>query len=129
MAPSQPVRERGVSRRCDPVNPQYKPYVVDAGPAVAGPAQEARSNHEALQSELKMTTTKTLLAAALLSTFAAVSFAQTPAAPKAAEAAKAPSVAMAPADAASKPTHHKKHHKHHAAKAAPAAAAAASAAK
>ena len=62
-----------------------------------------------------MTTTKTLFAAALLSTFAAVSFAQAPAAPKAAEAAKGPAVATAPADAASKPTHHKKHHKHHAA--------------
>lgn len=56
---------------------------------------------------------KTLFAGALLSTVAAVSFAQAPAAPGDAGASTA---VTAPYDAASKPKHHmKKHHakKHH----------------
>ena len=61
--------------------------------------------------------------AALLSAVAAVSMAQTPAAPKTTIAASAP------ADATTKPMHHKKHHATHHAKKADAAAPAASAAK
>jgi hypothetical protein len=60
--------------------------------------------------------TKSLLAAALLSTVAAVSFAQTPAAPKAAAVTPAPAavtvpaVAAAPASTASTPVKHAKKH-------------------
>jgi hypothetical protein len=72
-----------------------------------------------------MTSTKTLLVAALLSTVAAVSFAQTPATPKAV-AATTPAAATVPADAASKPAHHK-HHAKKAAVATPAAPAASAA--
>jgi hypothetical protein len=65
---------------------------------------------------ITMTSTTSLIVAALLSTAAAVSFAQTPAAPTSAPAASAPKAAKAPADPASAPMHHKKHHTHHAAK-------------
>jgi len=77
------------------------------------------------------TTIKSLLVAALLSTVAAVSFAQAPATPKAAPAASAPEAGKSPADAASAPMHHKKQrHKHHAKKNVPTPVApAASAAK
>jgi hypothetical protein len=73
-----------------------------------------------------MNTTKSLLIAALLSTTALMSFAQSPAvAVPAAEAIKAP------AEASSTPMHHHKHHRHHKhhAKSAAAPAAEASAAK
>jgi hypothetical protein len=77
-----------------------------------------------------MTTTKSLFVAVLLSTVAAVSFAQTPAMPMAAGADSAPAVAKVPADAASKPPASKKQQKTHAKKAAATPAApAASAAK
>ena len=61
--------------------------------------------------------TKSLLAATLLTTAAAVSFAQAPAAPKATVATTpavvtaAPAAAAAPAKAASTPKKHAKHHK------------------
>lgn len=61
-----------------------------------------------------MTTTKSLMFAALLSTVAVASFAQTPAKPEANKAvATTSTVAAAPADAASMPMHKKHHHHHH----------------
>lgn len=61
-----------------------------------------------------MTTTKSLLFAALLSTVAVASFAQTPAKPEATKAAATTAAAAAaPADAASMPMHKKHHHHHH----------------
>jgi hypothetical protein len=79
-------------------------------------------------SELIMTLVKTLFGAAVLSSFAAASFAQAPAVtkPAAQVAVTAPATATAPAPAASSAKHHH-HAKHHAKKAeGPAAAASAS---
>ena len=81
----------------------------------------------------EITLNKNLIVAALLSTVAALSFAQpaaAPAAPKAATAEAAPAAAKAPADAASKTKDADKKHteKKHAAKPAAAAPAAAPAA-
>jgi hypothetical protein len=78
---------------------------------------------------ITMTTAKSLLVAALLSTVAAVSFAQTPAAAKATTGMPTRAAATAPANETSKPLHHKKHHKAHHAKKASAKAPAAAAAK
>lgn len=63
-----------------------------------------------------MTNIKSLLAAALLSTVAAVSFAQTPTAPKGTSGISTPARTTATTNSTSKPTHHKKHHKAHHAK-------------
>lgn len=104
------------------VNAQGLPRVVVTGPAIAGPAQETRSQTRDSFSELVMTTTKNLLIAALLSSVAFASFAQTPAAPKPATPTTSKSAAAAPADAASPVKKH--HHKHRAKKAAAAATAA-----
>lgn len=63
-----------------------------------------------------MTTTKSLLLAALLSTVAAASFAQTPVKSEATKdpaTTSAPATAAMPADAGSKPMHKKHHHHHH----------------
>jgi hypothetical protein len=79
---------------------------------------------------LNMTKTQSLLIAALLSSVAAVSFAQAPAAPAVANvpvATATPAAAMAPVGTAVKPAH-KKHHRHHAKRAVTTAPAAATAA-
>src|SRR5213592_1218493 len=92
------------------VNRPGKPYVEGASPAHAGTrSRESEQVRVSIESHLPMITTKSLVVATLLSAIAAVSMAQTPAAPKTAAAA----AATAPAAAASKPMHHKKHHATH----------------
>src|SRR5438093_6768384 len=95
--------------------PPGQTHVEGASPAHAGTrSRESEQVRVSIESHLTMTTTKSLVVATLLSAIAAVSMAQTPAAPKTAAAA----AATAPAAAASKPMHHKKHHAtHHAKKA------------
>jgi hypothetical protein len=72
-----------------------------------------------------MTIAKSLFVAALLSTSAAISFAQAPSAPKASVGSVPASTTVAPDTATTATAGAKKHHKHHAAKKVEAAAAAA----
>jgi hypothetical protein len=89
------------------VNAADRAVVVDSSPAHAEPARESRSTHDLVEIGTAMNLTKSLVVAALISSVAAVSFAQEPAKPA---DAKAPAAATA----AAKPMHHaKKRHASH----------------